>query len=291
MKVYLNGTFLEHAEAKVSVADRGFVFGDGVYEVTRVVNGSFFREQDHLNRLDDGLAGLQIRLAPEVRKIIPEIARELLKQNNLLEGEAAVYLQITRGAVWPRTHTFPDPPAEPTVYLSASPFTPHKKLHETGVDTIKVPDVRWARCNIKTVNLLPNTLAKQRAQDEGVNSAIMIRDGVVTESPNANIFGVKNGTLCTYPESNYILSGITRKSVIEIARKLNIGLEFKPISEHKLYDLDELFFSGTTTDIQPINRVDGKPIGTGKPGPVVKTIQNEYRKMLYKTDAKPKKAV
>ncbi len=291
MKVYLNGTFLEHTEAKVSVADRGFLFGDGVYEVTRVVNGNFFREQDHLDRLDAGLADLQIRLSSDLRNSIPGISREILQQNNLLEGEASVYLQITRGAVWPRTHTFPEPAAEPTVYISASSFTPHTKLHESGVDTIKVPDVRWARCNIKTVNLLPNILAKQRAQDEGVNSAIMIRDGVVTESPNANIFGVKNGTLYTFPESNYILSGITRKTVIDIAEKLNISIKFIPISEHKLYELDELFFSGTTTDIQPINRVDGKPIGAGKPGPVVRAIQAEYHQMLRSAESKPKKAV
>ena len=291
MKVFLNGTFTDHTNAQISVADRGFVFGDGVYEVTRVVNGNFFREQDHLERLDEGLAELKIELQPEIRKQIPEISRELLKLNDLDKGEAAVYLQITRGAAWPRTHTFPKPPVSPTIYLASSLFTPHTKLHETGVDTIKVPDVRWTRCNLKTVNLLPNTLAKQQAVDAGVNSAIMVRDGMVTESPNANIFGVKDGVLYTYPESNYILSGITRKTVIDIANTLAIEVKFIPVSEHKLYDLDELFFSGTTTDIQPINRVDGKPIGTGKPGPIVKAIQKEYKNRLYHTGTNVKNVV
>jgi D-alanine transaminase len=291
MKVFLNGSFIDHTKAQISVADRGFVFGDGVYEVTRVVNGNFFREQDHLDRLDEGLAELKIVLEPEIRNQIPEISRNLLKLNKHSEGEAAVYLQVTRGAAWPRTHTFPEPAVSPTIYLASSPFTPHSKLHETGVDTIKVPDVRWTRCNLKTVNLLPNTLAKQQAVDAGVNSAIMVRDGMITESPNANIFGVKDGVLFTFPESNYILSGITRKTVIDIARALAIDVKFIPISEHKLFELDELFFSGTTTDIQPINRVDGRPIGTGKPGPVVKAIQKEFKNRLYHTGTAAKNVV
>jgi D-alanine transaminase len=280
MQVYLNGTFLDHDKAAVSVSDRGFVFGDGIYEVTRVVEGRFFMEKEHLRRLDEGLNGLKIDLNSETKQQIPEISRELIKRNGQTVGEASVYLQITRGAAWPRTHTFPEPPVTPTVYLSSGKFTPYTELHKSGVDTITLPDVRWARCNLKTINLLPNILAKQQAIDAGVNSAVMVRDGVITESPNANIFGVRGGELYTYPASNYILSGITRSAVISIAENLGIPLHFNAIREEELFSFDELFFSGTTTDIQPINHVDGKKIGTGKPGPVVRSIQKTYTDML-----------
>ena len=281
MEVYLNGSYLSNSEAKVSVADRGFVFGDGIYEVTRVVNGRFIFEDGHLQRLQKGLAGLRIEVNHSIIEEIPLISRELIRRNGLENGEAGVYLQITRGEAWPRTHHFPESSVEPTIFLSATPFKPHSKLHEIGVDTIKVPDVRWSRCNLKTVNLLPNILAKQQAMDAGVNSAIMVRDGVITESPNANIFAVKDGELYTYPESNYILSGITRGAVLTIAKHLGIKVHHLPVREDELYDLDELFFSGTTTDIQPINHVDGKKIGSGKPGDVVKMIQKAYSEQLY----------
>ncbi len=280
MQVFLNGSYVEHTDAYVSVADRAFVFGDGIYEVVRVVNGHFFMEDEHMARLDDGLAGLKIHLSDEQRNVIPDIGRKLVSMNELENGQAKVYIQVTRGSAWPRTHTFPDPPVEPAVFLAAEPFTPHTELHEKGVDTITVSDVRWSRCNLKTVNLLPNTLAKQQARDAGVDSAVMIRDGVVTESPNANIFGVKDGVLRTYPASNYILSGITRQAVITIAEEEGIDVNLQPIGEHELFDLDELFFTGTTTDIQPINKVNGRPIGSGKPGPVCKKIQAVYNGKL-----------
>ncbi len=281
MQVYLNGDFIEQKKAAISVADRGFVFGDGVYEVTRIINGKFFQEEEHLIRLDEGLKGLKINLIENIRNSIPEISRDLIKRNGHTEGESTVYLQITRGAAFPRTHTFPDPEVPASIYLSSGSFAPHKKLHENGVEVITVPDVRWTRCNLKTINLLPNTLAKQQAKEAGVNSAVMIRDGVVTESPNANIFGVKDGELHTFPASNYILNGITRRVVIDIANSLNIPIVTEPVRQDDLYDMDELFFTGTTTDIQPIIKVDGHKIGSGKPGEIVRSVQKEYNNRLY----------
>jgi len=280
MQVYLNGSFVGHTEASVSVADRAFVFGDGIYEVVRVVNGRFFMEDGHMARMDEGLEGLKIHMSENQRSQISDIGRKLISMNGLDEGQAKVYIQITRGAAWPRTHTFPDPPAEPTVYLAAESFMPHTQLHKEGVDTITVSDVRWSRCNLKTVNLLPNTLAKQEAKERGVNSAIMIRDGVITESPNANIFGVKDGVLRTYPATNYILNGITRQAVLAIADEEGVDVNLQPIEERELFEMDELFFTGTTTDIQPINRVNDRNIGSGKPGPVCKKIQTFYNKKL-----------
>mgnify|MGYP006295756695 CR=1 FL=1 len=281
MTVYLNGEFLEQEKAAVSVADRGFIFGDGIYEVIRVVEGKLIMENEHLSRMDEGLQGLRILLDKGVRSAIPEINRKLLKKNGHLTGEATVYLQITRGAALPRTHEFPKDPVSPTLFLSTHAFTPHKKLHETGTDAITLPDVRWSRCNLKTINLLPNTLAKQSARDAGVNSAVMIRDGVITESPNANIFCVKSGVLYTYPSSNYILNGITRRAVVSIASDENIPLVQEPVREADIPNLEELFFSGTTTDIQPVTMIDGNPVGNGKPGPVTRTIQKAYGHLLY----------
>lgn len=281
MIAYLNGTFTEQEKAAVSVADRGFIFGDGIYEVIRVVEGGLIMEEEHLSRMDEGLNGLRIRLDEDVRNSIPEIARELLKKNQHMTGEATVYLQITRGAAFTRTHEFPKEPVEPTLFLSTKAFTPHKQLHETGTDAITLPDVRWTRCNLKTVNLLPNTLAKQAAKDAGVDSAVMIRDGVITESPNANIFCVKNGILYTFPASNYILNGITRRAVLSIASSLQVPLVQEPVREEEIGVLEELFFSGTTTDIQPVTMINGNPVGNGKPGPLTRKIQKAYNDLLY----------
>ncbi len=281
MIVYLDGDFLRQEEAKISVADRGFIFGDGIYEVIRVVNGNFFREKEHLDRLKEGLEGLKIDFDPSEKAKIPEVSRELLKKNNQLTGEATVYLQITRGAAWPRTHTFPEPTVKPTLYISTDTFIPHTELHEKGVDVITLSDVRWKRCNLKTIQLLPNILAKQKAAEAGVNSAVMIRDGVITESPNANIFAVRDGVLYTFPASNYILNGITRQTVIELADKLQIPLKETPVREEELYDLDELFFTGTTTDIQPIIEINGRRLADGKPGQVVKKIRKAYNERMY----------
>lgn len=281
MQVYLNGSYMEQKEAAIPVADRGFIFGDGVYEVVRVVDGRFFMENEHLERLDEGLKGLKISFPADQRKLIPEISRTLLEKNNHLTGEATVYLQVTRGAAWPRTHTFPAPAVAPTLYMSTASFEPHTELHKKGVDAITVPDVRWTRCNLKTVNLLPNTLAKQQAKEAGVNSAVMIRDGVITESPNANIFCARDGRLYTTPASNYILNGITRRAVLSIADEMNIPVDFTPVRQEELFEMEELFFSGTTTDIQPVVEIDGKLLGGGKPGPVTKKIQEGYKALLY----------
>lgn len=281
MQIYLNGEFIDREEAKVRVYDRGFIFGDGIYEVIRCIDGRLFRAKEHMERLDEGLAGLKIDLETDERERLLQIGRELLKKNDLIEGEAKIYIQVTRGAAWPRTHPFPRPEVSPTVYLATSSFEPHTDLHENGIAVMTMSDIRWSRCDLKTVNLLPNTLAREQAKTAGYDSAILIRDGVVTESPNANIFGVDEGVLRTFPESNYILSGITRQVILEIADELDISVEFNPIKEDELFELDELFFCGTTTDVQPVIDVDGRPIGNGKPGPVVRKVQEAFKAKLY----------
>jgi len=281
MLVYLNGSYLHQDDAKVHVSDRGFLFGDGVYEVFRVVHGEIFREQAHLERLNESLDAMGLDVEKKIRKSLPGVFRELIERNNLIKNEATIYLQITRGAASPRTHPWPDPAVEPTIFVASEPFSPHLELQKSGIRVITMADLRWARCNIKSVNLLPNTMARQRALEAGVQSAILIRDGVVTESPNANIFGVQKNRLITYPATNYLLEGITRGVVLEIAMRLNVETDFTGIREEDLFDLDEIFFTGTSTDIQPVVEIDEKPVNSGKPGPVTAKIQQTYHEALY----------
>lgn len=276
MQVYLNGTFFDHAEAKISVDDRGFIFGDGVYEVIRVVDGRFFQAKPHIERLKEGLNLLRIELDDNRCDEILSVAGQLLERNELQKGEATIYIQVTRGAA-DRTHGFPDPPVEPTVYVASKRLHPNHELQQSGAAAITIPDVRWSRCNIKSVNLLPNVLAKQCANDAGVFASIMIRDGMVTESQNANVFGVNDGVLYTYPKSNYILSGITRDVVFKMADQMGMEYRTVPIAEDELYDMDEIFLSGTTTDIQGVTTIDGITIGEGKPGPVTLRLLEQLR--------------
>jgi D-alanine transaminase len=268
--VYLNGRYLPRDQATLSVDERGFVFGDGIYEVTRAHDGRFFEPERHMQRLAYGLRELSIGGAPAGDALL-EIHDRLLRENGLLSGGALVYLQITRG-VAPRTHQFPAPAVPPTVFLSASPFVPNVQQRERGAPAITVPDTRWARCDIKTVNLIPNVLAKQAAAAAGVVEAIFVRDGAITEGSHTNVFGILGGELRTYPRSNYILGGVTRDVVVEIATELGVPVREMPIQSGEIDRLEELFISGTTTDVTPIITLDGRPVGNGRPGPVARGI-------------------
>ncbi len=281
MIVYLNGEYLPMEEAKLAVNDRGFLFGDGIYEVIRSVKGAFFRVDEHLDRLKEGIAALGLKLEAGLVRNFKSIFDELILRNDLKNGEATLYIQISRGAAWPRTHTYPEPEVPSTVLIMAGPFKAHKDLHQKGIDVITLPDVRWLRCNLKTVNLLPNVMAREKAKQSGVNSAILMRDGVVTESPNANIFGVQNGKLRTHPANHLILRGITRDWVIETADRLGIEILYEPIRKEELSEMEELFFTGTTTDIQPVVEIDQEKVGSGKPGQLTIKIQNAYYEALY----------
>jgi D-alanine transaminase len=268
MLVYLNGEYLPDSEAMVPVTDRGFVFGDGVYEVTRALDGNLFAEEEHWQRLARGMRELGIDPGGHLdRGMVRSISERLLRENDLASGHATVYLQVTRGAA-PRTHWFPPPDTPPTVYLSASRFTVPEELRRNGGSAITLPDIRWARCDLKTVNLLGAVLAKQRAKEAGAFDAVLLRDGAVTEGGATNVFGVIDGRLRTCPRSHYILPGITREIIIEIARQEGIEVDETPILAHELHGVEELFFTGTTTDVQPIVELDGRTISGGRPGPI-----------------------
>jgi D-alanine transaminase len=278
--VYVNGTFVPRAEARISVEDRGFVFGDGVYEVLRVINGRPFAARFHNDRLRRSLEGVRIALAggssPES---LTEIAKQLLRENGLGQGEATIYMQVTRG-VATRAHNFPASDVPPTIYISAARFTPYSELAQSGAPAITHPDLRWGRCDLKTLNLLPNVLASQTAKEKGAFEAMLIRGGVVTEGTKTNFFGVVDGSLRTHPSDNHILPGITRAVLHDLARTVNIDFDETPIRAEEIPRLSELFLTGTTTDVMPVVRLDDKPVGKGKPGELTKKLQRVLAESL-----------
>ena len=278
--VYVNGSFFPRSEARVSVEDRGFVFGDGVYEVLRAINGRLFATRFHNDRLDRSLEGVRITLARgDSPARFVEIGKQLLRENDLTRGEATLYIQVTRGATT-RAHYFPPADIAPTVYISAARFTPYAELAQDGASAISHADLRWGRCDLKTLNLLPNVLASQTARERGAFEAMLIRDGVVTEGAKTNFFGVVNGTLRTHPCDTHILPGITRSVLRDLARDLSIDLDENPISVAEIPGLTELFLTGTTTDVMPVVKLDDNPVGSGRPGELTRRLQRVLAESL-----------
>ena len=276
--VYLNGQFLPRNEAKLSVDDRGFFFGDGVYEVTRVVRGRLFEWDRHARRLARGLRELRIEAGLDL-DTIRSLQERLIRENGMLEGQGTIYLQITRGAA-PRTHHFPPAGTPATVFLSASPFTPASEVRARGVAVTTYPDYRWSRCDLKTVNLLPAVMAKQFAADHDAFESIFVREAVITEGSHTNVFGVIDGTVRTYPNSNYVLPGVTRDVVIELANEAGIPVSETPIFVHEIDALEECFLTGTTSDVMPVVTIDGKTVGSGRPGAITMRLYEALAKRL-----------
>lgn len=287
MLVYLNGAFLDKASARVSVDDRGFLFGDGVYEVTRALGGRLFAGERHGRRLERGMRELELRWPAGLDAAgLAAVGERLLRENGLDAGEASVYAQLTRGGEGiSRTHLFPDPEIAPTVYVATLPFTPPDDLRERGAAAIIVPDVRWGRCDLKTIQLLPNVLAKQRAARAGAYDVLQVRDGVVTEGASTNVFAVIDGALQTHPADVHILSGITREIVIELASELGLRVVEQPVRATDLARVSEVFLTGTTTDVMPVVRVDGVALGEGRPGPVALRLQASLRHRMRSESA------
>lgn len=262
--VYLNGEFVPYESARVPVEDRGLQFADGVYEVVRYYDRRPFRMQQHLARLVRSAAGIELPLPPieEIRQ-----AMDALVEKQGLQ-DAAVYLQITRGPA-PRAHGLvPDPnPTVIAIAREARSVRPRPSLR-----AVTVSDDRWARCYLKTTALLPNALARERARRLGADDGIFVRDGFVMEATASNVFVVMNGRLVTPPLTNYILAGITREAIIELANGEGISVSEEPISAHLLYQADEVFVSGTNSELGPVVAVDGRMIGDGRPGPVFKRV-------------------
>lgn len=280
MKVYLNGAYLPDTEAKISVLDRGFIFGDGVYEVWRIVDGKLFENGRHNRRLKNGLKSLEISVPDRDVDALSGVAEVLVRENGLTSGEGTFYVEITRGAA-PRTHAFPPAGTKPTILGMVAKFEVPHAMREAGAKCITVDDFRWLHCDVKTVQLLPNVMAKQKAQVAGAMEAIFVRDGIALEGTHTSLFAVRDGTLCTHPLSNLILPSITREVVLEIAREQKVPVSEKPFTRDELFRMDEVFVSGTTTDVTPVVEIDGKKISTGKPGPVSKQLYAGLQARLY----------
>lgn len=277
MIVYHNGRCLPKDDVWLSPDDRGFLFGDGAYEVVRASKGRLFRAAAHWQRLQHSLSAIEIQ-CPEPGTL-DQIAAALLEQNQLRTAEATVYLQVTRG-VAPRKHAYPQPPVMATVYGFAAPFAPPREKCRTGVRVITLPDLRWARCDLKVISLLPNVMANQQAQAAGAQEAIFIRDGVITEGSHTNFAAVREGALWTHPESQLILSGITRRTVLVLCRELQIPIREIPIREAELGAVEEAMLLGTTSDVMPVVRVNDQQIGDGRPGPVTRRLQDAFQSLF-----------
>ena len=275
--VYFDGRYVAKSEVRVSPDDRGFLLGDGIYEVAAAYDGRFVALDRHMDRLRRSL--VEARIGASVADPMETVFQELLERNGFGEsGKAMVYLQITRG-VAPRTHAFPKSHPRPTVYAYAAAF-PNMGDLPAGVAGITRPDMRWSRCDIKTISLIANCMANQEAKENGAFEAILIRDGVALEGTHTSFFGVVNGEVRTAPLSNLILPGITRELVIEAAERDGIEIKLNPLTEAELETADELFITGTTTEVVPITTLNGKPVGTGAPGPLTKRIMALYRSSI-----------
>jgi D-alanine transaminase len=274
MTVYHNGRYVPKEQASISPEDRGFLFADGVYEVLRAYSGRLFEAEAHVARLRRSLAELRIDW-PDAGQV-PAIGRRLLESNGLGSAGALLYVQITRGAA-PRGHAFPPQGTAPTAYASVSAFEAPVVEMRDGVSAITVSDNRWGRCDIKTVALLPNVLAFQRALDEGTQEAVFVRDGVVTEASHNNVFAVLDGVLATAPLSNLILPGITRQVVLRLCGELGVPVDERPIPEERFQNAEEIFVAGTGSEITPVVRLNGMPVGEGTPGPVTRRLQEAFR--------------
>lgn len=273
--VYLNGEYLPLSEAKISVLDRGFLFGDGVYEVMPVYSGKLFCLQAHLQRLSNSLNAIRLNVSYDAGQWLDII-------QPLLTGDDAqfIYLQITRGVADKRDHAFPEQ-CDRTIFAMCSAIVPFS--YGQGVSAITLDDMRWQLCNIKATTLLANLLLRQQAVDEGCAEAILIKDGYATEGAASNIFAVLDGVLITPPNSNEILPGITRDVIVDLAKVNALSVREEAISLKALQAADEIWLTSSTREILPVTILDNKPVGNGEIGPVWKTMQKlfqEYKRAV-----------
>ena len=276
MLVFLNDKIISNEESHLSPFDRGFLFADGVYESIRTYNKKLFRYTDHLNRLKRSLK--ETRIDFNRLSSLENIIYELIKKNNI-ENETLVYLQITRGAAYPRTHSFSKEKTKPTLFIYVEGFKEDNEEQSRGVKVILQEDVRWLRCDIKSTSLLPVVLANQKASEEGAAEAILVRDGMITEGTHTNFFAVKDETIYTAPKSRLILEVITRKVVLEFCEKFKIDLKEEFIEKDNLKNFTEFFITSTTKEITPVTTIDYWTVNEGEPGKITRSLQSVFKKI------------
>ncbi len=279
---YLNGEYSSLRDAKVSVLDRGFIFGDGVYEVVPAYAGKLFRFDEHLARLDRNLAKLRIA-NPHTRAEWLERCRRLIEALSAQGGGAdqLVYLQITRG-VAPRDHVMPTD-VTPTVFMMCSPMKPATaEQRHAGVACVSARDFRWERGDIKSISLLGNVLARQMSADHGAAETIMFRDGFLTEASASNVWVVHEGAVLGPPKSEHVLEGIRYELIRELCEEVGIAYNLRPVKEADVFSADELLLSSATKEVLAVTTLDGEPVGhgalRGKPGPVYARLHEAYQR-------------
>ena len=274
---YFNGEMVEPGAKVVSLDDRGYCFGDGVYEVVRVYNGRAFAFSYHQDRLYRSMREMDIpvRMPPDELQELHEI---MIEQSEITDGY--IYLQITRG-VTPRHHAFERSKLEPQMYMFIKPITTDLEALQQGVKAITLPDERWARVDIKTLNLIPNILAQTKAEKKGAYTAILVRDGIVTEGATSNLFVMKDGVCYTHPADHHILKGITRQLIVtRVAPTAGITVIEREFDEAFLQDADEIFFTDTIGGIIPITTLNREPVGDGTPGKAAKVLAEQLQHLM-----------
>ncbi len=273
--VYVNGSYLPEDQATISIFDRGFLFADGVYEVTSVLDGKLIDFGGHAARLDRSLSELEMA-SPVTTDELLEIHRELVRLNEIDEG--LIYLQITRGAAADRDFAYPAPDTPPTIVLftQAKPGLADSPASKTGIKVISIEDQRWGRRDIKTVQLLYPSMGKMMAKAAGADDAWMVEDGAVTEGTSNNAYIVKGNTIVTRQLGNEILHGITRAAVLRFAREAQMKVEERAFTMEEAKEADEAFITSASTFVMPVVELDGQPVGTGAPGPVTARLREIY---------------
>jgi len=271
--VYLNGDIVPVEDAKISVLDRGFIFGDGIYDVVPVYGGKPFRMDEHLSRLLRCLAQIRIE-SPFDKAGWAALVHRLIEVGP--KPDCSVYLQVTRGAA-KRDHAFPLTPVAPTVFGIANPFVrPTAEMREHGITAVSITDERWLHCDIKSISMLGNVLAKQQAVDAGVREVVQFRDGFLTEGASCNVWVVRDGKLHAPPRNHLILEGIRYGLLAELAEEAGIAFEARALSREDVKGADELLMTSAGLEVVPLVTLDGQPVGSGRPGPVYAKLRAGY---------------
>ncbi|MDH9160865.1 MULTISPECIES: D-amino-acid transaminase [Staphylococcus] len=275
-KVLINEQLLEEHDAKVPYNDRGYVFGDGIYEYVRIYDNHLFTARPHFERLLRSAAEIGLDLKHDVDSII-ELVQELINANGVVNG--GVYIQVTRGAA-PRDHAFPTPSVEANIMAFTKSYDrPYKQLEE-GINAVTTEDVRWLRCDIKSLNLLGNVLAKELATKYNAKEAIQHRGDIVTEGSSSNVYVIKDGEIYTHPTNNYILNGITRRVIKSIAEEKQIPFNEETFTLDFLENADEIIVSSTSIEVTPVIKLNGNPVGDGQVGPITKELQEGFNRYI-----------
>ncbi|MFC4801304.1 D-amino-acid transaminase [Neobacillus sp. GCM10023253] len=274
ISAYFNGKFVDADDPVIPIDERGHQFGDGVYEVIRIYNGKPFMLEKHVERLYQSAYAIKLQIDPD-RDALKDTMLELIQKSGLINLD--LYVQVTRG-IAPRNHLFPECPV--SVSMTVKPFRTIQ-IGEKGAGVTLLPDDRWQNCYIKSLNLLPNILAKQSAYEKGFLEAILIRDGKVTEGTSSNVYIVKNSTIITAPLSKHILSGITRMAVKDITIETGIPFIEKQFTPDEMIQADEIFITSTTMEIMPIVRVEDHEINGGEVGTITRTLQERFKERIF----------